>query len=94
MQCFLKEAFGGLGISRRTQEKLQGIAFGIDGTVEIPPGFLDFDVRFIHFPRVVAGFEMWSASFVELGGIVLDPAIDRCVIDGEPRSSIISSTSR
>jgi len=77
VQCFLKEAFGGLGISRRTQEKLQGIAFGIDDPVEIQPGFLDFDVGFIDFPRVVAGFEMCSASLVELWGIVLDPAIDR-----------------
>jgi len=73
VQRFKEEAFGGLGIPRRTQEKLQGVALRVDGSVEVHPGFADFDIGFIHFPGIGAGFEMRSAAFVELWGIVLDP---------------------
>ncbi len=78
MECsaLTREAFGGLGIPRRTQEKLQGVPLRVNGPVEIHPGFADFDVRLVDFPGVGEGFHMRSASFVQFRGIALDPAID------------------
>jgi hypothetical protein len=83
VQRFEEEAFGGLGIPRRAQEKLERIPLGIHCSVEIHPDFLHFNVRLIHFPGVVAGFQTRSASFVELWAIVLDSTIDRGMIDRE-----------
>ena len=72
MQGFDEEAFSGLGVSCRTEQELEGVALRIDGSGEIGPGFFDFDVRFIHAPGVIGGFEVWPASFVELWSIALD----------------------
>src|SRR5207244_561918 len=36
---------------------------------------------FINAPGVIGGFEVRPASFLQFGGIALDPAIDRRVID-------------
>ncbi len=81
MQRFAEETFGGLGIPRRTQEKLDRVPFGIDRSVQVHPGFADFDVRLIHFPGVVAGLQMRSTALLQLWSIALDPAVDRGVID-------------
>ncbi len=82
-QRFEEEAFGGLGIARRAQEKLQGVAFRVDGPVEVHPGFFDFDVRLVHFPRVVACFQMRPTALFEFWGIALHPAVDGAMIDPE-----------
>ncbi len=71
VQCFHKEAFGRLGIARRTQQKLQGVAFRIACPIEIHPGFSDFDVGLVDFPGVVAGFELRPTPLVQLLGIAL-----------------------
>ena len=73
MACsaFSREAFGRLGIPRRAQEKLEGVPKGLDGSVEIGPGFFDSDGGFIDAPGVIAGFEVRSAAFVQLWGILL-----------------------
>src|SRR5260221_9727608 len=83
MQRFHQEAFGGLGISRRAQEKLERVPFGIDGSVQVHPDFLHLDVRLIHSPGVIGGFEMRSTALVEFRGIPLDPAVDGRMIDAE-----------
>src|SRR5260221_3765286 len=57
------------------------MAYRVDGPVEVHPGFPDFDVRLVDFPRVVACFQMRPRAFVEFWGKVLDPAIDGRVID-------------
>jgi len=83
VQRFDEEAFGGLGIAPRTQEKLQGVALRVDSTIVVHPGFSDFDGGLIHFPGVSEGFQMRSASLLQFGGIALNPPIDRGVIDAE-----------
>ena len=75
VQRFDEEAFGGLGIAPRTQEKLQGVALRVDSTIVVHPGFSDFDGGLIHFPGVSEGFQMRSASLLQFGGIALNPAI-------------------
>jgi hypothetical protein len=67
-----RKAFGRLGIPGGTEEKFQRIAFRVDGPVAEHPGFSDFDVRLVDFPRVVARFQMRPRAFVEFRGIVLD----------------------
>ena len=84
MQRFDEEAFGGLGIPRRAQEELERVAFRVDGSIQIHPGFAHFDVRFVDPPRVIGGFEMWPAAFLQFGGIVLHPARDRGVVNPQP----------
>ena len=66
MQRFEEEAFGGCSVSRGTEEKFQSMAFRVDGSVEISPGFFDFDVGFIDAPGVSGGFEVRSRALVEL----------------------------
>ncbi len=74
MQRFDEKAFGRLGIPGGTEEKFQRIAFRVDGPVEVHPGFPDFDVRLVDFPRVVACFQMRPRTFVEFRGKVLGAA--------------------
>jgi hypothetical protein len=83
VQRLEEEAFGGLGIPCRTQEKLQRVPLRIDRPVEVHPGFSDFDVGFIHFPGIVAGFQVRPTAFVELWGVSLYPTIDGGMIDRE-----------
>jgi len=70
-----EEAFGRLGIPHRTQEKLEGVALRVDGSVEIHPGVSDFYIGLIHAPGVVGGFEVRPTAFVELRGIALPPKV-------------------
>ncbi len=76
-----REAFGGLGIARRAQEKLERGAFRIDRSVEVRPRSFDLDVGFINAPGVIGGFEVRSTSFLQFGSVALHPAVDRCVMD-------------
>jgi Insertion element 4 transposase N-terminal len=81
VERFEEEVFGGLSVPARTEEKLQGVAFRIDGPREIPPHFLDFDVRLVHSPGIVADLEVRPTAFVDLGSRVLHPAVDSRMID-------------
>ena len=81
VQGFAKEALGRLGIAGWTQEKFERVSLSIHCPIEIDPDFLDVDGRLIHFPGVVAGFQMGAAVLVQFGCILLDPPIDRRMID-------------
>jgi hypothetical protein len=69
---FEKEAFGGLSIACRTQEKCERVSFRIHCARERRPDFLDVDGRLIHFPRIIAGFQVRPTAFFQLWSIVLD----------------------
>ena len=81
MQRFDEEAFGGLGIACRAQEKLKRVAFRVDGSVEGCPPSFDLDGGFIDAPGVIGGFEVRPAALLQFGGRALHPAVDRRVID-------------
>jgi hypothetical protein len=83
MERFQEKICGRLGIARRTQEKLECVSLRVDGSVEVEPGFPDFDVRLIHFPGVVAGFEVRLTAFLQFGSVALHPAPNRRVIDAQ-----------
>jgi hypothetical protein len=53
----------------------------IHSPVQVHPDFFDFDGGLVHFPGVVAGVEMRSATLLQFGGLLLNPAVDRGVID-------------
>jgi len=72
VQGFLKEAFGGLGIPCRTQEKLERVPLRIDRPGEVHPDVLHFDGGLLLSPGVVTGFEMRPRALVQFWGRVLD----------------------
>jgi hypothetical protein len=78
---FQEKALGCLSISCGTKKKFQGVSLGIDGAIQIHPRLFHFHIGLIDAPRVVRRFEMRSASFLQFRCVVLDPAIDRRVID-------------
>ena len=47
-QYLAEELLGGFGVSRWTQQEVQGLAFGINNAVEVMPHFFDLDVRLVN----------------------------------------------
>ena len=84
MQRFDKEAFGGFGIARGTQEKLERVPKGIDRPVQVRPCSFDLDGGFIDAPGICGGFEVWPAAFLQFRGVALHPAVDRGVVNLQP----------
>jgi hypothetical protein len=54
---------------------------------EAGTGAFDFHRDLIHPPGIGRGFQMRSAALLQFGGILLDPAKDRRMIDTEPALS-------
>jgi hypothetical protein len=79
-----EEALSGASITPGTQQKVDGLARGIDGTVEIILPLLDLDIRLINATRVIGLREMGATTLVEFGSIPLDPPKDGGVIDSDP----------
>jgi hypothetical protein len=79
-----EEPHSGLGISRRTQPEVEGIALRIDCPVEVVPLLLDLDVCFIDPVRVIRGLEMWAAAFIQFGCIPLDPPNNGGMVNAPP----------
>src|SRR5262247_4428509 len=78
-----EEALSRVGITRGAQHEVQHRTCGIDGAVEVVPVLLDLDIGFIHAVGIVGHVQVWSAPFVEFGGIALDPAKYGRMIDGD-----------
>jgi len=78
-----EEALSGVGITPCTQQKVDGLARGIDGPIEIIPLLLDLDLRLIDAVRVIGRGEMGPTALVEFGRIALDPPKHGGVIDGD-----------
>jgi hypothetical protein len=79
-----EKPLGGLGVSRRTQQQVEGMALGIDGPVEVVPRLLKLDVCCIDPVRVIGGLEMGAAAFVQFGRIWLDPTKDGSMVNVQP----------
>ena len=72
-QRFREEGFSGLGIAGGTEPKFQSVASRIHGAIEVHPHCFDLHIGLIDAPGVIGRVELWS--------IVLNPAVDRGVID-------------
>ena len=75
MQCLDEEALGRLGVACRAQEELERVPVRIDCPVEVRPCPFDLDVGFIYTPGVIRSFEVRPAALLQIGGIVLYPAV-------------------
>ena len=75
VQRFDEEAYGRRGVPGGTEQKLERVAFRIDGPGDIHPGFLYFDVGLIHSPGIVASFEVRPTAFFGLWGVSLRKAV-------------------
>jgi hypothetical protein len=82
-----EKPLGGLGIPCRAQQNLQRVPRGVHRSVQIHPDPLHLDVGFIHPPGIGRRFELRAAASVEFGGLLLDQAKDRFMIDTEPALS-------
>ncbi len=80
LQSFAEEPFCRPCIPLGAEHKVQSVAKRIHGPIEILPLSLHLDIRFIHSPRIICGFQMNSASFVQLGGVSLNPPMHRCIV--------------
>src|SRR6266487_1531346 len=78
---FEKEALGRLCISGRAEEEFECVSLRINGSIQINPLFLHFDVGLIDPPGVGRGLQMRSASLLQFGGIALHPMVDGGMID-------------
>jgi hypothetical protein len=83
LQHLAEEAFGGLRIPSGAEHKVNRLAGGIDRAIEVIPLPFDFDIGLINTVRVIGWAQMRAASFLQFGGISLNPPIDRRVIDCE-----------
>ena len=70
-QRFREEAFGSLSIACRAEEEFQGVSLRIHSAIEVHPHLFHFHIRLIDAPRVVRGFEMGSATFLQFRCVVL-----------------------
>ena len=79
-----EETLGSFGIVRLTEQKVDGLAGGIDGSIEIIPLLLDLDVRLIDAIGVVRLGAMGPTALVEFGRLALHPPKDSGMVDGAP----------
>src|SRR5713226_3107102 len=84
IEGFHKQALCGLGIAGGTKLELQGMACRVNGPIEVHPRSFHLHIRLINTPRVRRCLHIGSGSLVELWSRVLNPAIDRGVIDVQP----------
>jgi hypothetical protein len=78
---FREEALSRFGIACRTQEEFERVALGVHRSIEIHPHLFHFNIGLIDAPRVVRSFEMRAASPFQFRCVLLNPAIDRRMID-------------
>ena len=83
LQHLAEKPFGGLRIPFCAEHKVDRLAGGIDRAIEVIPLPFDFDIGLINTVRVIGWAQMRAASFLQFGGISLNPPIDRRMIDCE-----------
>jgi len=78
----LEKAPRGLLVTMGGEQKVNGLAVPIDGTVKILPLAFDLDVRFVHPPTVAyRALLPFPESRFQLRSELLDPAVDVRMID-------------
>ena len=71
-QGFAEEAFGCLCISFAAEHKVDGVAFGINRSVEVLPPLFDFDISLIDTVGVVGRLQIRLGSFLQFRSVMLD----------------------
>ena len=78
---FQQELFRCFCISCWAEEEIERVPLRIKGSIEVHPLLFHLDVRLVHKPRVVRGFEVGPTALLQFWCIALDPAIDRRMIN-------------
>ena len=71
-QGFAEEALGCLCISFAAEHKVDGVACGIDCSVEVLPPLFDFDINLIDAVGVVGRLQIRLGSFLQFRSVMLD----------------------
>ena len=83
LEYFAEEPFGSACVPSGAEYEVDRLAGGIDHAIEVRPFPFDFHIGLIHKVRVIGWAQMRAASFLQFGGISLNPPIDRRMIDCE-----------
>ena len=77
-----KKAQGRLGITFRSQQKIDGVASLVYSTIEVFPFTTNFDVGFVEPPADANPLFLLLALCRQERRVFHDPAVDRRVVDG------------
>jgi hypothetical protein len=77
----MEQVQSSLCISRRAEEEIERVSLRINGSLEIDPLFSYLDIGLIDPPGIGCGLHMRTATTVQLRSIMLDPAVNRRMID-------------
>src|SRR2546425_1089931 len=80
----LQKPEGGLLIALLGQEKVNGVALLIHGTIEVAPRAFALDGGLVHPPTDPHGTLAAVKRFFQLGAVFHDPALDGRVVDRYP----------
>jgi len=81
VDCFEQESFGGQFISVRGQQKVNGLAFFVNGSIQIVPFTFDIDLGLIHSPAGANSFLPFPELNFEDRSIFDNPSLNRSVIE-------------
>ena len=81
-QSFTEEAFSGRHIALPGEQKIDGLAGGVHGTIEELVLTFHLYISFVGAVAFVGGLQMWPAASVQFGCVSLDPAPDTTGIHG------------
>lgn len=79
--CFEQESFGGQLVSVRVQQEVNGLAFFVNGSIQIVPFTFDLDVGLIHSPAGANNFLPFPELNFEDRSIFDNPSLNRSVIE-------------
>src|SRR5580698_7823290 len=79
-----EESLGGGDVPFGAQQEIDGLSLFVDRTVEIGPAALDLHIGLIDAPRSSRRASEAVPTFLEFGGIALDPTHDCRMRQGEP----------
>jgi hypothetical protein len=68
-----KESLGGRDVPPSAQEKIHGVAGVIHGAIQVDPLAFDFDVGFIHAPRVADRPRVPAPALLKFWHVTLHP---------------------
>lgn len=83
VQGLAQEALRSSRVPLGSEQKLDGLARGVDRSIEIPVSAFDLDVRLIDPPAFANWLEVRSASLVQFRRVLLDPAPEAAAVHPE-----------
>ena len=62
------------------EQKIDGVAGGVDGPVQVGPPAVHSNVGLVHSPGPIGRLQFPAATLVQFGRVTLDPAPDRGMV--------------